>query len=343
LILGGTGFIGPWQVRYAVARGHQVTVFNRGRRQADLPDGVEHLQGDRNTGDLASLEGRTWDVVIDNPTTLPFWARDAASLLRDQAQHYVFISTISAYRDLALPGLDEGYPLAEYAGADPYAETMQTFAADAEALYGPLKALSEREVERWFPGRTTIVRPGLIVGPGDESDRFTYWPVRIERGGEVIAPARPEVPVQFIDARDLSEWIVRMAEQRAAGVYNATGPASRLSMAEMLYGIRAVTSGSNDVRFVWVPEDFLMEHEVQPWMELTVWFPDHGDTAGAASVSIERALARGLVFRSLAETTSATLGWWHSLPEERRSASRAGLAAEKEARVLEAWRRAQAG
>ena len=342
LILGGTGFIGPYQVHYAVERGHHVTVFNRGRSQADLPASVEHLQGDRNTGDLEALKGKTWDVVIDNPTTLPFWVRDAASLLKDAADHYVFISTISAYKDLALPRMDEDYPLAEYAGADPYAETLETFRASQGRLYGPLKALSEMEAEKWFPGRATIIRPGLIVGPDDDSDRFTYWPVRIARGGEVLAPARPDVPVQFVDARDLSEWIVRMAEDKAAGVYNATGPRARLTMAEMLYGIRASIRGDVDVRFTWVPERFILAREVRPWSQLTVWFPDNGDTAGAASQSIERALARGLTFRPLAVTAADTLAWWNGLPDERRATPRAGLPADKEAEVLAAWARERA-
>jgi len=332
LVLGGTGFIGPYEVRYAVARGHSVTVFNRGRHQADLPASVEHLVGDRN-GDLESLKGRDWDVVVDNPTTLPKWVRDSASLLAGHAGQYVFISTISVYADTSKPGMDETAPLLPYQGNDPYAETRVT----AE-LYGPLKALSEKEAEKWFPGKTTVIRPGLIVGPGDPSDRFTYWPVRIDRGGEVLAPGEPTGPAQIIDARDLSEWTIRMCEQGDMGIYNATGPRAPLSFAEMLYGCRAVTSGSNDIRFTWVDAGFLAQQQVSAWREMPVWVPDTPENAGFARVSIERAVAKGLTFRPLADTARDALDWFHTLPAERQAKMLAGIDPEKERKVLEAWR-----
>ncbi len=331
LILGGTGFIGPYEVRYAVARGHTVTVFNRGRHHADLPASVEHLVGDRN-GDLESLKGRDWDVVVDNPTTLPKWVRDSASLLAGHAGQYVFISTISVYADTSKPGMDEDTPVLPYQGSDPYAETRVT----AE-LYGPLKALSEKEAEKWFPGKTTVIRPGLIVGPGDPSDRFTYWPVRIDRGGEVLAPGKPTGPAQIIDARDLSEWTVRMCEQADMGVYNATGPRAPLSFAEMLYGCRAITSGSNDIRFTWVDSDFLAAQQVSAWSEMPVWVPDTPENAGFARVSIERAVAKGLTFRPLAVTAGDALDWFKTLPEERQAKLLSGIDPVKEKRVLQAW------
>lgn len=234
LILGGTGFTGPHQVRYALSRGHTITLFNRGRRPKAWPGEVEELVGDRNASDLAALAGREWDVCIDNPTTLPFWVRDAGRALKGRVGRYVFISTLSAYAANDAPA-DESAALAAYDGADPMAETLQTLQASGGALYGPLKAASEREALRQFgDDAVTIIRPGLIVGPGDETDRFTYWPVRIARGGEVLAPGDGADPVQFIDARDLAEWIVRMAEQGAAGAFNATGPAEPMSLAEML-------------------------------------------------------------------------------------------------------------
>src|SRR5580704_12482916 len=236
LILGGTGFIGPHQVRYALSRGHQVTLFNRGRQPHEWPGAVEELLGDRNTGDLKALEGREWDVCIDNPTTLPFWVRDAGRILQGKIKQYVFISTISVYADDLKPA-DESAPVAPYTGKDAMAETMESLRAAQGGLYGPLKALSEKEAEHQFPGKATIIRPGLIVGPGDETDRFTYWPVRLSRGGEVLAPGDGSDPVQFIDARDLAEWTIRMAEARAFGVFNATGPAHELTMREMLAGI----------------------------------------------------------------------------------------------------------
>ena len=205
LILGGTGFIGPHQVRYALARGHKVTLFNRGRQPKDWPGEVEELLGDRNTGDLKTLEGREWDVCIDNPTTLPFWVRDAGKALKGKVKQYVFISTISVYAGDDRPA-DETSALAPYGGKDPMAETQDTVKASGMTLYGPLKALSEAEARKQFgEAATTIIRPGLIVGPGDETDRFTYWPVRLARGGEVAAPGDGSDPVQFIDARDLAE------------------------------------------------------------------------------------------------------------------------------------------
>jgi 2'-hydroxyisoflavone reductase len=329
LILGGTGFTGPFQVRYAVARGHRVTIFNRGRRQADIPDSVEQLRGDRN-GDLETLKGKRWDVVIDVPATLPRWVRDSAQLLRSSVRHYVFVSTISVYADTSKPGMDESTPLA----------TMPDANNEEPRFYGAQKALAEGEAERAFPGRTTIVRPGLIVGPGDNSDRFTYWPVRIAQGGEVLAPGDPGDPVQVIDARDLAEFVVRMAEGEHAGRFNATGPRAQLSIAEMLYGIRAACSGDNDVRFTWVPADFLAARQVRPWQDVPVWVPPVGGSAGFARVSIARAVERGLTFRPLADTVRSTLDWWETLPAERRArrANSPGLAPEREAEVLRAWK-----
>ena len=229
LILGGTGFTGPYQVRYALSRGHKVTTFNRGKMHpGELPSEVEQLIDDRN-GKLDALKGRKWDVVIDNPTTLPAWVRDAAEIFKGNVERYVFISTISVYADTS-KGVDETAPLAKYDGPDPYKATLEAMKASGYKTYGPLKALFEKEAEKWFPGKTLIIRPGLIVGPRDETDRFTYWPVQIDRGGEVLAPGTSDDPVQFIDARDLAEWTIRMAENRETGIYNATGSAKPLGI-----------------------------------------------------------------------------------------------------------------
>src|SRR2546430_12251977 len=207
LILGGTGFTGPYQVRYALGRGHKVTTFNRGKTHpGELPAEVEQLIGDRN-GKLDALKNRQWDVVIDNPTTLPAWVRDAAQILKGNVDRYIFISTISVYGEVK-QGVDESAPLAKYEGPDPYKETLEAMKASGFKTYGPLKALSEKEAEKWFPGKALIIRPGLIVGPRDETDRFTYWPVRINRGGEDLAPGDPKDPVQFIDARDRAEGTI---------------------------------------------------------------------------------------------------------------------------------------
>src|SRR5216110_1518558 len=238
LILGGTGFTGPYQVRYALSRGHKVTTFNRGKMHpGELPNEVEQLVGDRN-GKLDALKGRQWDVVIDNPTTLPAWVGDAAQILQSNVERYVFISTISVYGEVKT-GPDENAPTEKYEGADPYKETLEAMKAGGYKTYGPLKALSEREAEKWFPKKTLIIRPGLIVGPRDETDRFTYWPVRIDRGGELLAPGNKEDPVQFIDGRDLAEWTIRMVENREEnGIYNATGTAKPLGVGGMLEGIK---------------------------------------------------------------------------------------------------------
>ncbi|HEX6309338.1 MAG TPA: NAD-dependent epimerase/dehydratase family protein [Longimicrobiales bacterium] len=343
LILGGTGFTGPHQVRYAVARGHHVTVFNRGRREADLPAGVVHLQGDRNAPDgVAALRaevarGTRWDVVIDNPTTLPFWVRDAASVLKDAAPQYIFISTISVYADTSRRGMDESTALAQYEGADPMAETMESMQQGRGSLYGPLKVISEREAEKWFPGRATIIRPGLIVGPGDMTGRFTYWPVRIARGGEVLAPGTGHDAVQIIDARDLAEWTIRMAETHTFGTFNATGPAGELTMAEMLGGVRAAFDGTNAMNLTWVPAEFLAEHEIRGWSHMPVWVAPRPDNAGFARVSIARALEQGLTFRPLATTAHDTLEWYRSLAADVQSRVGGPLTAEREAEVLRAW------
>jgi 2'-hydroxyisoflavone reductase len=352
LILGGTGFTGPHQVRYAAARGHHITVFNRGRRQADLPAGVEHLVGDRNepSGLDAIREavagGVKWDVVIDNPTTLPFWVRDAGMALRAATDHYIFISTISVYGDTSRVGMDETTPLAAYAGEDPLAETMQTLLANQGGLFGPLKAASEREAERWFAGRTTVIRPGLIVGPGDMTGRFTYWPVRLARGGEVLAPGTGHDPVQFIDARDLAEWTIRVAEQRTFGAFNATGPAGRMSVAEMIGGIRAAFDGTTPTTVTWVPVEFLEQQRIRGWLDLPVWVPPTPANAGFSAVSVQRALDSGLTFRPLAVTARETLDWFRGLPSQQfyrelSAEAQARLAgvftAERERAALEAW------
>jgi len=334
LILGGTGFIGPYQVRYALSRGHKVTTFNRGKTHpGELPKEVEQLIGDRN-GKLDALKNRQWDVAIDNPTTLPAWVRDTAQVLKGNVDRYVFISTISVYADPPPSGLDENSPLQKYDGPDPYKETLEAMKAGGYKTYGPLKALSEKEAEKWFPGKTLIIRPGLIVGPRDETDRFTYWPARIGRGGEVLAPGTPNDPVQFIDARDLAEWTIRMVENREKGIYNATGPIKPLGIGEMLEEIKAALN--SNATFTWLPYEFLKKHDVQPWSDMPVWA---GDELGLARTKINRAIGKGLTFRPLADTTRDTLAWFKSLPQDRQSHLKAGLSPEREAEVLSAWKK----
>jgi 2'-hydroxyisoflavone reductase len=339
LILGGTGFTGPFQVQYALSRGHKVSVFNRGKTRAgELPKQAEQLIGDRN-GDYKSLMGRKWDVCIDIPTSIPVWVRDAAQVLKGNVDRYVFVSTVSVYAGTQALNQDENAPLAQYEGADAMKETQQTMAANMQ-LYGQLKALSEREAEKWFPGKTLVVRPGLIVGPQDPSDRFTYWPLRVERGGEVMAPGKPDDPVQFIDGRDLSEWIIRAAENGTVGTFNAVGPKTRLGIGEMLAEMKKETK--SNAEFTWVPAEFLQEQKVSPWSDMPVWLPSGGEVGGMNTTSNKKIVAAGMTYRSVADTTRATLDWYHTLPAERRNAKlRSGLAPEREVEVLAAWHAAQ--
>jgi 2'-hydroxyisoflavone reductase len=339
LVLGGTGLIGPPLVDHAIARGHEVTLFNRGKTNTHLFPSLEKLTGDRNE-DLSSLAaevatGRLWDAVIDNTASIPSWVTASAGLLSRSAGFYLYTSSMSAYADTSTPGADESAPLGQISPQDE-AKVLTTQDITGEN-YGPLKARCEAEARKAFPDRCCVVRPGLIVGPGDYSDRFTYWPVRIHRGGEVLAPGNPSDPVQFIDCRDLAEWYIRLVESGTTGDFNGVGPRSTMSIAGMLHGIRATVD--NEISFTWVDADFLDEHGVQAWSHMTVWVPPTGEYAGFSTSNIDRALAAGLTFRPLAETTVATLAYWNSLPEERRGNPKAGCPSELEAEVLEAWRK----
>ncbi|HSG07368.1 MAG TPA: NAD-dependent epimerase/dehydratase family protein [Longimicrobiales bacterium] len=337
LILGGTGFTGPEQVEYAIARGHRVTLFNRNQTRPGLFRGriAEQLIGDLNN-DTSALEGKQFDVVLDNPTTLPAWVRNAGTYLAGNVKHYVFISTTSVYADNSIIGLDEESPVREMpAGLDPYTLDPE----HASRYYGPLKARAEEEVHRTYPDMWTVIRPCLIVGPRDRTDRFTWWPARIDQGGEVLAPDKPDNPSQFIDARDLAEWMVRIAENRVLGLYNAVGPEHPMTMAEMLYGVKAVTTAG--ARFTWVPWDFLQEHGVRPWRDMTAWQPPYGRTAGFERRSGAKAVANGLTFRPVAVTAKDTLDWHKTRSEEARQATLRGeingIGMQREAEVLAAW------
>ncbi len=336
LILGGTGFTGPFQVNYALARGHKVTLFNRGKRPSpEWPGAVEQLLGDRSTGDLKSLEGREWDVCFDNPTSVPSWVRDAGAVLKGKVGHYLFISTISVYADPSKAGIGEDQPLAQSGGKDAMAETRDTLLADIENLYGPLKALSEKEALKQFGDAVTIIRPGYIVGPRDESDRFTYWPNRIAAGGEVLVPGDGSDPVQVIDGRDLAEWMVRVAEARRFGTFNAVGPDYMLSTMALMHGIHAVTGGR--ASFTNVSRDFLDEHKVKSGEDLPIWEPADGQYGGFGSVSNARAIEAGLTFRPLANTVADLLAWFRSQPAERQATPRAGMSRARESELLAAW------
>jgi len=326
LILGGTGFLGPALVELARPRGHTVTLFNRGKTQPHLFPEVEKLQGDRD-GNLKALEGRKWDAVIDTSGYVPRVVRASAELLAPNVGQYLFVSTISVYKDMSRGGVDESHPVATV-------EDEKT--EDVSQHYGALKALSEKAAEAAMPGRTTVVRPGLIVGPGDPTDRFTYWPVRVARGGEVLAPGDGADPVQFIDVKDLAAFILGLVEGKTTGVFNATGPAQVLPMRALLEACKQA-SGS-DATFTWAEAAFLEEQKVRPWSDMPVWIPRSSEEVGGMGrVSNARALARGLTFRPVEDTARDTLAWFKTQPPERQEKLRSGLTPEREREVLTAW------
>lgn len=326
LVLGGTGFIGPHLVRYALQRGHTVSIFNRGRTNPHLFPGVEKLIGDREN-DLEALKGKTWDAVVDNSASVPWWVRDSAQLLKDSADRYLFTSTRSTYSDFSQIGMTEDGP--QY---DP----DESAVGERRSLgYGRNKVLCEREALRAFGDRAIIVRPGLIVGPGDNTDRFSYWPIRVDRGGEMLCPGDPANPVMFIDVRDLAEWYIHMLEGETVGIYNALGPEAPLSFAEMIYGCRAVTSAV--VSFTWVDTDFLLDRDMRPYSDFPCWMPARGNRAGFQRFDLTRPLSAGLTYRPLAVTARDTLEWHKTRPMERQQDLNAGITAEQEAELLAAW------
>jgi 2'-hydroxyisoflavone reductase len=330
LVLGGTAFLGPAQVEYALARGHQVTLFNRGQTNPHLFPDVEKLVGDRAVPDYSALEGREWDAVIDNSANVAAWVVDATAALRESAGRYLFVSSISAHSDNSVVGQTEDGPVFT---EEDYNEAIAS-GAGMGAAFGPNKAQAERETFRAFGERGIVVRPGLIVGPRDRSDRFTYGPVRIDRGGEVLAPGDGTDRAQIVDVRDLGRFMVHLVESEATGTFNATGPASPMTMREMLEGIRSVTSTPSTL--TWVDADFLQEQEVRGWSEMPVWVAPTPEMRGFSAYDCSKAMAAGLSFRPLAETARDTLDWWKSKPEEEQTL-RSGIDPEKEEAVLAAW------
>ncbi len=330
LFLGGTAFLGPAQVEYALARGHTVTLFNRGRTNPQLFPEVEKLVGDRSTPDYSALEGREWDAVIDNSANVASWLDDSTQILKDRIGRYLFVSSISAHSDNSIIGQTEDGPVFS---EEDYNDAIAS-GAGMGAAFGPNKAQAERLTFRAFGERGIVVRPGLIVGPMDRSGRFTYWPVRIDRGGEVLAPGDGNDLTQIVDVRDLAQFMIHLIEEEQTGTFNATGPESPLTMAEMLSGIRAVTS--TPVTLTWVGAEFLQEHEVGAWMEMPCWVYPSPETAGFSAYDCTKAIRAGLTFRPLADTAKDTLDWWKGLPEDQQ-ALRTGIDPEKEANILRAW------
>jgi 2'-hydroxyisoflavone reductase len=316
LVLGGTKFLGRAAVESALARGHEVTLFNRGETNPELFPEAEKLRGDR-TQDLDVLRGRDWDAVFDTAGYIPAVVRASAEALADATQYYLFVSSVSAYADQGRRN-DETSPLAEL-GGDPDDRLTDDF-----SNYGALKALCERAVQDVYGERAAVVRPGLIVGAHDPTGRFTYWPHRVARGGEVVAPGPPERQVQFVDVRDLGDWFVELAERRTGGAYNATHPG--LSFEQLLETCRQA-SGS-DATFTWVPDSLLVEHEVGEWMELPLWLHDPANV-GTLDADVSLVVEAGLTFRPLTETVRDAL-------ELAQTVDGVGLTPEREAELLAA-------
>ena len=345
LLLGGTIFLGRHIVEASLQRGHQVTLFNRGQHNPDLFPQVEKLRGDRTIeSDLQALSSRQWDAVIDTCGYIPRIVRLSAQALAGAVRHYTFISSISAYAEPPTPGMDENAPLARLAD-----ESVEEITGET---YGGLKVLCEQAAAAVLPGRALLIRPGLIVGPHDPSDRFTYWPARVQRGGAILAPGRPDAPVQIIDARDLAEWIIDLVECRQTGIYNATGPAYPLTMGEVLetcrqvsgqvesagrtlFAGRTLSPGRTESAFSWVSDEFLLAQGVIPFTELPLWLPP--EAVAMSQVSIARALSAGLTFRPLAATIADTLAWDAARPAD--APRKNGLAPEREAALLELWQK----
>jgi 2'-hydroxyisoflavone reductase len=326
LIMGGTGFLGPHVVETAKKRGHTLTLFNRGKTHPGLFPDIEQLHGDRKS-DMSALEGRKWDAVVDTSAYIPADVTRSTTLLAPNVGHYLLISTVSVYAKLDKPGLDESAPLATTPDPDAQKVTNEN--------YGALKALCEKAAAAVVPGRLTVIRPGLIVGPGDPTDRFTYWPVRVARGGEVLAPGKPSDFVQFIDARDLADFIVLCLEKKAYGTFNADAQGGSITIGTLLDTCRKVSH--SDAKFVWADPAFLEEQKIAPWADMPVWAPAEGDEAGFGRVSAAKAKAAGLSYRPLSTTVADTLAWFRKEPAERQAKLRAGLSAEREKEALAAW------
>jgi 2'-hydroxyisoflavone reductase len=329
LVLGGTGFIGPHIVTSALARGHTVTLFNRGKTHPGLFPEVEKLRGDRD-GHLEALAHRTWDAVVDPSGFVPRLVKASAELLAPSVKQYVFISTISVYPTYDVVNPDESAPVATM--AEPTRETE-----GIKSNYGPLKALCEKAAETAMPGRVANLRPGLIIGPGDPTGRFSHWPTRLAEGGEVLAPGDGQTPVQYIDGRDLGAWIVRLIEDGTVGTMNALGPARRVTMKQVLDECNHALG--DKAQLTWIAADFLDKHDVSGWSDMPMWVDNQGENLGFGTLQNAKAVKAGLTFRPIGDTARDTLAWLETLPEAERAKARStGISRDKEARVLAAWK-----
>lgn len=324
LIIGGTRFLGRHLVNSARAHGHDLTLFNRAKTNPTLYRKVKRYQGDRER-DLELLPGQ-WDAVIDTCGYVPRIVKISAEALKEKVARYVFISSISVYSDFSKIGIQESDPVGTLED-----ETVEEITGET---YGPLKALCEKTVQEIFGVNSLIIRPGLIVGPHDPTDRFTYWPLRVAQGGEVLAPDRPEVLTQFIDARDLADFIISLITNDVSGVFNVTGPESPLTFGTLLDTCKLIIG--SDAKFSWAPVDFLSRNNVAPWSDLPAWLPDVGEDAGSSRVDVSKALKAGLTFSSLAMTIKDTLNWANERPADYEM--KAGLTREREKELLELLR-----
>ena len=334
LVLGGTGFLGPHTVQYALDRGHEVTLFNRGTSKENLFPQVEKLIGNRDPevdAGLSALQGRRWDCVIDTSSYVPRIAGASAELLVNQCDQYLMVSTISVYADYSQSGMKESAAVGTL--DDPTVETVDG------ATYGPLKAYSEAAVIKHFGNRATIVRPGLIVGPRDRTDRYSYWPVRASRGGDILCPGDGTDKVQYIDVRDLAKFMVRCLENKTMGYYNAISDSNTETVKDMIDSCLAVTEV--DTNLVWADTDFLTEQGVRPWVDMPVWVPNVGEMSGMTQIDVSAAISAGMTIRDRQTTALDTLNWFKSLPEERQKTTRAGIQPEREQQVLAAWAKRQ--
>lgn len=329
LILGGTLFLGRALVEAALEQGHVITLFNRGRTNPNIFPGIEKLYGSRDS-DLAELEGRHWDAVLDTSGYVPAIVRKSARMLARQTDQYVFVSTLSVYADVSQPGVDEDAPVALLKD-----ESVSEVTGDT---YGPMKAACEREVIEAMLDRALVVRPGLIVGPYDQSDRFTYWAHRLARGGEVLAPGRPDREVQYIDVRDLAEWLVRMVDNQVTGVFNAVGPAVPLTMKQLLEAGRKALN--KHAVLTWVEDEYLLKKHVDPWIDLPLWLPESDqESSGLFKIVARKAWNAGLVFRPVEDTFKATYDWDAGRPGNHDW--KAGLSIDRENDILRSWHLSQ--
>ena len=324
LILGGTGFVGRAFTEAAIANGHEITLFNRGHQNPDLFSAHEQIFGDRGV-DLSALSNRTWDAVFDSSGYLPRVVKMSAERLKDSVHNYLFISTISVYENFSVPNQDENSALKPIINQATEEVTGET--------YGPFKVACEDEVVSAFGNRSTIVRPGLVVGPHDTTDRFTYWPLRMHEGGDVLVPDVKEQPCQFIDARDLGEWCLKLIEESVTGIFNAVGPPVPYRLEDVLTAC-AIGTYSN---LIWASPEFLNAHDVQPWRDLPFVLGFDRSGYGMTQMNVSKAVAAGLRFRPLAETVQDTLQWSLSLPSDR--TWKVGLPRAKEAEVIREWKR----